>query len=321
MKVRVGLAAVAAWGCSLWLSSSAANAWEAGYAVNALPGISIGLPMGANPPPGFYYVNYANYSTGVEAKGGGAAFGLPPGTKADIASNVSQFIWSTPYQILGGSVLMFVAVPVADASIYNGSTTFQHFTGMHNIVLSPANVSWNLGGGLFGMVGLEIATPTGTLGSTPFGNDLGNAGAPYWTIEPKMALSYLADGYNLTALLRYGINTQNTASRVTNGSYLNLELTATKKFGKWEFGPVGYFSAQVTPDKNCPPIPTYCARGSTAGLGGLIGYDFGPLVAHLTVTESVLNNNGFDGLRVWTQFIVPLSADAPPPPKPAAKKL
>ena len=110
----------------------------------------------------------------------------------------------------------------------------------------------------------------------------------------------------------YGIPTQNDFSGVTNGNWLNLDLTATRRFGKFELGAVGYYSTQVTDDRGCEAFygSGVCAYGAKAGIGGLVGYDFGPLDLKLSVTNEVYIKNSFDGWRVWTKLSVPLM---PPP--------
>jgi hypothetical protein len=178
-------------------------------------------------------------------------------------------------------------------------------------------LSWNLGGGLFAKLGVIFWGPGGTIEAGPFNNGLGGIGAPYWTIEPHLAVSYLADGWNLTASLIYGISTKNPYSGVSNGHTLNLDLTATKRFGKLEIGPVGYFSTQVTSDIGCESFygPGVCAYGAKAGIGGLIGYHFGRVTMKVSVTDSVYNRNSLNGWRVWTHMTFDLWT--PPAPAPA----
>ena len=67
----------------------------------------------------------------------------------------------------------------------------------------------------------------------------------------KLILSYLKDGWNLSAAIYEEINTQNTVTHYTPGDIFHVDFTATKTIGKWTFGPVGYYVAQVTNDK-CP---------------------------------------------------------------------
>jgi Putative MetA-pathway of phenol degradation len=54
-----------------------------------------------------------------------------------------------------------------------------------------------------------------------------------------------------------------------NPNFINVDLTATKKFDKWEFGAVAYGSADLT-----RPVVNY-QKQSEIAVGGLLGYDFG----------------------------------------------
>jgi hypothetical protein len=121
-------------------------------------------------------------------------------------------------------------------------------------------------------------------------------------------VSYLADGWNLTAAAIYGLPTRNDFSGVTNGNWLNLDLTATRKFGQFELGAVGYYSTQVIDDRGCEGFygPGVCAYGSRAAIGGLLGYDFGALDMKLSVTKAVHTENSLDGWRIWTKLSVPM---------------
>ena len=69
--------------------------------------------------------------------------------------------------------------------------------------------------------------------------------------SPKSILSYLKDGWNLTAAFYEEFNTANRVTNYTTGDIFHVDMTATKTIGKWTFGPVAYYVAQVTDDK-CP---------------------------------------------------------------------
>jgi hypothetical protein len=102
-----------------------------------------------------------------------------------------------------------------------------------------------------------------------------------------------------------------------NADFANLDLTATKKFGNWEVGPVAFGSMDVS-----TPISTY-QRASQFAVGGLVGYDFG--VARLQVygTRDVYVHN-YSGLdtRVWARVTLPLwtSPETSPPASPLPRK-
>jgi len=65
----------------------------------------------------------------------------------------------------------------------------------------------------------------------------GNIGSPYWTFEPELIVSYLKDGWNLSAALYEELNTKNSISQYTTGDIIHADFTATKTIGKWTFGP------------------------------------------------------------------------------------
>ena len=92
-----------------------------------------------------------------------------------------------------------------------------------------------------------------------------------------------------------------------NPNFINLDLTATKKFGKWELGPVAFYSSDLS-----KPEPGY-PKQSQFGLGGLIGYWFGPVVLQAYVTTNLYENNyGGRDTRLWTRVVVPI-IDQPQP--------
>jgi hypothetical protein len=278
----------------------AALAFEPLYAFNTPPGVMAGLPTGSNPPEGLYFINFANGGQG-KFSGTGTSTGIA-GLKYDIAGESPVLLWTTPWKVAGASWAMLAAVPMVGVDLKSDSTTVARVRGFNNPGFAPMMLSWHLGGGLFAKLGVLVWGPAGTIEAGSFNNGLGNIGAPYWTIDQHLAISYLANGLNLTANLIHSINTKNTYSGVTNGSSLNIDLTATRKFNGIELGPVAYLGTQVTSDSGCDAFygPGVCAHGAKAGIGGLIGYDFGFVHARLAVTDSVYRRNASDGWRAWT---------------------
>ena len=146
---------------------------------------------------------------------------------------------------------MFAITPAVGVDAMSDSTTIARIRGFNNPGFAPMMLSWHLGGGLFAKLGAAVWAPIGTIAAGPFNNGLGNVGAPYWTFDQHLAISYLAHDLNLTANFIHAINSRNTYSGVTNGNSLNVDFTATKKFQKFEIGPVGYIGTQVTSDSGC----------------------------------------------------------------------
>src|SRR5262249_48499031 len=104
--------------------------------------------------------------------------------------------------------------------------------------------------------------------------------------------------------------------RGCNPNFVNVDLTATKKIGKWEFGPVAYGSTDLN-----RPILTY-QKQSQIAIGGFVGYDFAPHPLQTYVTTEVVENNyGGRDPRGWARIILPLSnLFAQPTPAPIVRK-
>ena len=90
---------------------------------------------------------------------------------------------------------------------------------------------------------------------------------------------------------------------------MNVDLTATKEFGKWQIGPVAYYSTDLN-----SPLEGY-QRQRQLAVGGLVGYNFdnkGILQTNLT-TEVYERNYGAADTRLWTRVIIPIVTEQPAP--------
>jgi hypothetical protein len=312
-KVVLGsLAALAMGG-----AASSAFAMETGTFQNRLNGATIGLPLGALPGPGLYtgletvylgMVGGSGPSTGNAA--GGARLFLPA-----IAQAV-PLLWVPGWNFLGATYSMsavqafYNANSCGTTACNNGpldlSGNNQVVGGSYvfaNTTWNPINLSWNLGSGWFVSAGFNFMGPDGT-------RFPGTPNPDYWTLEPTFAISYLANNWVLSANFFYDINTRSSGvccaqvSTITSGDALYGDFTAVYKFGKWEFGPVGYFEVQTTNDSGLG-CPTLCGNYSTAALGGLIGYDFGPVDIQVWVTDQLEGANtpaGAGSIDIWSRI-------------------
>jgi hypothetical protein len=99
-----------------------------------------------------------------------------------------------------------------------------------------------------------------------------------------------------------------------NPNFLNVDLTATKKFGKWELGPVGFYSTDLN-----SPLEGY-QKQSQFALGGLVGYNFGPVIMQAYLTTDVYERNyGGHDTRFWTRVVIPLIVAEPAPTRTARR--
>ena len=154
------------------------------------------------------------------------------------------------------------------------------------------------------------------------------------TYRVGVAASYTGDGYNLTANLT--ANIYDSPSSFGSGrdfgtvyslsDSLNLDLTATKKFGKFEIGAIGYGTVNLDPNLlafvNDPT--SRIGRGGRFALGGLIGYDFGPFSVQAYVARDVVTSVGVrESTDGWFRIIAPLytpTAAVAPAPAPLVRK-
>ncbi len=150
-------------------------------------------------------------------------------------------------------------------------------------------------------------------------------------LSERANLSYVADGWKLAANLSFGqpgtsgsVTVWNTALGYTGNQiqpdYFNYDLTATKTFGKWEVGLVGFGSTDTS--RAAWNSQGNLVHGVLPGeqaqfaLGGLVGYSFPGLTVQTYLTHDVYSSNYYnlsDGLpsksyetRIWTRAIIPL---------------
>ena len=180
---------------------------------------------------------------------------------------------------MGATYNAVLVQPLAAGDI--GSPVNSMKIGVHNTYAVPVELSWKLGdSGFFVKTGLGFGIPDGTI-SGP--NGLGSVGNPWWTIRPGLVVSYLKDGWNLTGAVYGEFNTSSTVTGYRSGNVIDAEFTATKAFGKWAIGPVGYYVGQVGDDKSSAfyKYAINANRFNIWAAGGLVSYNFGP--ATLTV--------------------------------------
>jgi hypothetical protein len=291
----------------------------ASYAqTTTVPGEQVGLATGAPLPEGIYALNTFLYRSNEN---------LAPGS-VDVAVNIPVLVWSTPLVPLGGRIELLVAPPTVFAFGKNGGPAGARDLSINVGTFVGGIWAFDLGGNvgvsLLGGVYLnELNGDRGVLVSNA-GTFLGAPVLPQLasnTYRAGIAISYTGDGYNLTANLTgnfydspasFGgpniLGFGNTRGPFVISDSLNLDLTATKKFGKFEIGAIGYGTVNLDTSVNSLAFGN---RGSFS-LGGLIGYDFGPFTAQAyvatTVVTSVRRSETVEG---WFRLIVPLYSPTP----------
>ena len=321
LRVHQSVFATAAGLFSIAALSGGPLAYEPGVHEATKGGVTIGVPTGALPPPGVY-VNFNAFLYQVDVVD---ERGHKTGIKDNTFSPSAQLLWVPGTKLLGASYGAFIVQPYVSnaADIPGAAIDIRNETGFHNTFISPINLSWNLGGGLFTSAGFGFYAPTGTVCNAnavlPSTAGTGCPGLDSWTFQPRWAFSYLGDGWNITANIAYEWNTENQNTGYTSGNLLYGDFTVTKKFGNWELGPVAYFVHQTSRDRDplgvyaLFPTPIGDRKSEQFAIGGLVGYDFGPVKLNVIATEDVYARNTGDGFSVMTNLTFRLwGPDAPP---------
>lgn len=261
------------------------------------PGETLGVGAGAPLPQGVYFVD--TFDWGVRT------------SNTAVGVNIPVAVWSTPWTIFGGRFELAFAWPELEAGVFTPPGAYYQ-ASMYNPI--PIGfLAWNLGGGW----NFSYALGAYIQSDFPLAWDTTD-------INQRAAITYNANGWDLTANVLTGINlTQHSslalispcpgkfATTGCNPDFVNLDLTATHTFGKWEIGPVAFGAWDVS-----SPIPSY-ARQSEFAIGGLVGYNFGPVIMQAYVTSTVAQTNyGYNDTRGWFRMIIPLWSPPAPPPIP-----
>ena len=237
-------------------------------------GETVGLALGAPLPEGVYFVDTASQVS------------LGHNYNETLYVNIPVVAWSTPWVVAGGRVEAYVAIPEIAIGVKGATST----AGIYNPALL-VGAAWTLGNGFSFSNFVGGYAPTGAP-ALP-GND-------EWVFNLRPALSYTANGYDITAHVIYGIPGDNQRTKQAGTpDYINYDLTATKTFGKWEVGPVAFGTNDLS-------------RGSSSHLfeaGALAGYSFGGLTLQTYVTHSIdadTASYGAGDLRVFLRVVAPL---------------
>jgi hypothetical protein len=270
--------------CALAASSTAALANS-----QLLPGVSTGIALGAPLPEGVYAVTIGTYGSRPNGFGAGIDQNLAVGIPL-------WLIWSTPWQIAGGRIMLDTATPLPDVWAPGGIGV----ESWYNTLLG-SSIKWNFGNGW--NLGLMAGVWLPSTQALPV-----LLGRNFTQFQGAASVSYLANGWNLTATSAYG--TGGGGARDTDhwgAEWVNLDLTGTKKFGKYETGVVAYGNWDLS---TCGAL---CPKQSRFAVGGLAGYDFGSFSAQFKLTYDVAEtNHGGKETRGWVTFVKPLWSPEPP---------
>ncbi len=273
MKTTIKLAALGAVALAATSTAALAN--------SEMPaGMLTGLALGAPLPEGVYDISIGSYGSRNAALGN-LSYGLPV-----------WLIWSTPYQIAGGRIAIDSTTAIADmwssTSFHGAAPTGS--TGVDSFLntLVEGSIAWNLGNTFGGGWNASLRAGAWLPSDQALVKDLSR---DYTAFQGGGSLSYVANGWNLTATALYGSghDVQSDSLGVAQNAWVNLDLTATRKFGKYETGVVAYGSWDV--DSESTGAHTDQAKAQEFAIGGLVGYDFGSFITQFKLTTDVEAKN------------------------------
>ncbi|MCG8709192.1 transporter [Brenneria sp. 4F2] len=302
----------------------------AGHAVAAegisplQPGATTGNAAGALPPPGLYLITDVAYEAGKLKNEQGKTARTPAGQriKAANVSSVAALTWVPGWEVLGARYAAAIAQPYKWARTRVSDEAGSHVvssSGMVNTAITPAILSWDLGGGYHLGTGLTLYADNGKFryaydasarrnvkSSTAIGND-------YWTAEPSLALTYLTDGWNITVNNLLDVNTTNKTTKYRSGMTYYLDMTVAKHIDNVTLGLLGNYTKQITDDKingkSVSAIPGFYGEGNKMEhvlAGPLLAYNFGGFSINARMLFSLRAKNDADVSFFHLGFSMPL---------------
>jgi hypothetical protein len=277
-----------------------------------LPGSSLGVPMGLLPAPGLY----ASFALSHFSFRGHDNAGRETPAKLGTTPGALSFLYVNDFKVFGASYAFGFLQPARYQTLDTPALKDEQF-GAVNSILNVGTLSWKLGDGLNVSLGQDIYLKDGSyrLGTRfPIPTTAPvSVGRNYWTFQPRLAVTYLADGWTFTDSMLLNFNTENTRTRYQSGTVLINEATLTKRIGVFEVGLASVYMNQLTSDKQFGevllPIPRVRGLGKRLeylSLGPMIGYNTGIYTVQIYYQQNLVARNFGGGSQIWSRISLPL---------------
>ena len=243
--------------------------------------------VGALPPPGVYLVNYLLLvqKNSIRDNSGNS---LPMNFKADVVAEVPRLIYVSPFTLLGASWGAQAFLPIYSADIQAGSSLAtpggkavdSREKGLGDIIFSPLVLGWHFGPELHAVFALDIWAPTGNYDKDRPATQI--LSKNHWTFEPVLAVSYLKEGFDVSAKLMYDFNTRNSDTSTDPGQEFHIDwaLGYGLKNGL-SGGLVGYNYWQTTDDE----VNGVTQKDASSEVGGIgVGIKYWPKQGPFSMT-------------------------------------
>lgn len=291
---------------------------------------------------GVYHEGDANANTKVFAFVDVPVLLWSPGCKllgADYAAAVAETFDYTSFRIQTGQNGINPSGPNAEF----GSSQW----GAANTTLVPIILGWHLSPQLHISTGLAIGLndgtsspgdsvasttqnagfnmPGGTKSFTYLSKSDGNlylwSSNDSYAFAPRLGISWLCAGWNISADMIYAIYTKDTDTNYQNGDQLFGDYTLTYTFGHWTLGLGAQSTTQIQNDKFALINPVtglstgYKSQPNTKSdnysMGPLVGYNFGPCSLMFIYNFALSTQNDVGGDFCALRLVVPLGNPNP----------
>ncbi len=280
-----------------------------------LPGVTEGVPAGALPPPGMYgdvEVYTASFTLHDNA-------GKPTSVHSSSQVIAPMLLWNTGKKILGGEFAIQVIQAVNHTDVYGdaptGTVPPNAHWGTFNTVLIPVMLGWHLPHDFHIKTALAInLNDASSSTAKPPPVDMSGTGNGYSSVIPNIGVSWLSDGWNLSANFFYAFNQPNTVTQYQSGQVFQADYTIAKSFEHWMVGLGAFEVNQITADSGNGTLSPQnnCAANNGCkerrlGLGPLIGYTFdGGIAVKLMANHDIVTVNNQGGNIVNLSLFLPL---------------
>lgn len=286
-------------------SGSAAVAREPGIGNIVPSGATLGVPIGANPPPGFFFSSRTTFSFGELKDANGDR--SPLDVDLNVKATVLQLHYTPGVTILGGDYRFMALLPVVNLDQKSSILGNASGTEIGDLTISPFNLSWMVEPGIFLTFGTSINVPTGKFDP----NGL-SYGINSWGGTLEFGYSYLRDGWNASVHVVYSTQGTNKTTNYKSGDEVLVNVTAMKNMGDFSIGPIGYWRKQIEDDVNNGAFYGGGASGRAEQIGLGIGYAR-PLAGgelNVNLMHDVMAKNTVGGTSLQVNFSIPLGAKA-----------
>lgn len=252
---------------------------SASQAASLEPGETMGLFALSPLPEGVFVLDNENYGGVNSAQHSGV--------------NIPLGVWSTPWVIQNTRVEFLAAVPFAH---YDGNApgSLNHLgliTAAYGVILAH-----DFGGGFTGGGAAILRT------QDPDAVFAAASGRGTLQGDFRGGLYYTGGGWNLAETSWI---TTSFGGNALNNDSIGVDFSVTHSFDKLEAGLVGFAYTDITNH-----VATGFPKTSEVELGGLIGYNFGPVTVQAMVTHAVSTTaNGISApneTRGWLRLIIPV---------------